>query len=54
MAVFDNEHQDGYIREVDDEVYEEDCIQEEPKDRERLAALEAAMLELIKGGVSGG
>lgn len=51
--VFDKEHPNGYICEVADEVYEEPIVCQ-PTAEERLAALESAMLELIKGGMSNG
>ena len=49
--VFDKEHPNGYVCEVADEVCEEEPIVSQPTAEERLAALESAMLDLIKGGV---
>ena len=52
--VFDKDHPNGYVCEVADEVYEEEPIVSQPTAEERLAALESAMLDLIKGGVRNG
>ena len=48
--MFNKEHPNGYICEIADEVNDEPIVAE-PTAEERLAALESAMLELIKGGV---
>lgn len=50
--VFDKEHPNGYACEVSDEVYEDEPFVSQPTDEERLAALESAVLDLIKGGMS--
>ncbi len=52
--VFDKDHPNGYVCEVADEEHEEEPIVSQPTAEERLAALESAMLDLIKGGMSNG
>lgn len=52
--VFNKEHPNGYICEVADEVCDDKIVTPQPTAEERLAALENAMLELIKGGVFNG
>lgn len=50
--VFDKDHPNGYSCEVADDVYEDEPLVSQPTDEERLAALESAVLDLIKGGMS--
>lgn len=48
--MFNKEHPNGYICEIADDEFI-GTVLVEPTAEERLAALESAMLELIKGGV---
>lgn len=50
--IFDKDHPNGYVCEVADEVYEDEPIVSQPTAEERLAALESAVLDIIKGGMS--
>ena len=51
--VYSNEHPEGLVCEVYNEVFECEVVAQ-PTAEERLAALESAMLDLIKGGVGNG
>lgn len=52
--IFNKEHPQGYVCEVVDEELPEEATTPQPTAEERLAALESAMLDIIKGGVGNG